>query len=215
MLKTFRAFLEFCYIARAGVLDTKSLTLLTDALKHFHDHRVIFEECGVRADGFALPRQHALSHYPSLIRAFGVPNGLCSSIIESKHIKAVKEPWRHSGCHEALGQMLLTNQRLDKLAVSRVDFRDRGMLDGTCLESECVHLSLRESFSLPLGVSHINKYLPCIGPQLPNHDAPQPVDPAQSQSNVELEDDDSELDGAIAGPRVMASVELVKTPSCE
>src|SRR5258708_32837454 len=215
MLKTFRVFMEFCYIARAGVLNTKSLALLTDALKCFHDHRVIFEECGVRADGFALPRQHALSHYPSLIQAFGAPNGLCSSITESKHIKAIKEPWRCSGHHEALGQMLLTNQWLDKLAVSHVDFRDQGMLDGTCLESECVHLSLRESFSLPFGVSHINKYLPCVGPQSPNHDAPQPVDPAQSQSNVELEDDNYEMDGPIAGPRVMASVELAKTPSCE
>src|SRR5713226_8473214 len=159
MLKTFQAFLEFCYIAHAGVLDTKSLALLTDALKCFHDHQVIFEECGVRADRFALPRQHALSHHPSLIWAFGVPNGLCSSITESKHIKAVKEPWHRSGRHEALGQMLLTNQWLDKLAVSRVDFRDRGMLDGTCLESKCVCLSLRESFSLPLGGGRIDKCL--------------------------------------------------------
>src|SRR5712692_7518252 len=195
MLKTFRAFLEFCYIARAGVLDTKSLALLTDALKRFHDHWVIFEECGVRADGFALPRQHALSHYPSLIRAFGAPNGLCSSITESKHIKAVKEPWRRSGRHEALGQMLLTNQRLDKLAVSRVDFRDRGMLDGTCLESECICLSLHESFSLHLGVSHINKYLPCVGCKSTKNNATQNVDTEQYKSNVELEDDDSELDG--------------------
>src|SRR5258708_25962137 len=159
MLKTFQAFLEFCYIACAGVLDTKSLTLLTDALKRFHDHWVIFEEGGVRADGFALPRQHALSHYPSLIRAFGVPNGLCSSITESKHIKAVKEPWRCSGRHEALGQMLLTNQQLDKLAVSHVDFRDRGMLDGTCLESKRVRLSLRESFSLPLCMNQMTQYV--------------------------------------------------------
>ena len=29
--------------------------------------------------------------------------------------------------------MLLTNQRLDKLAESRVDFANRGMLKGTCL----------------------------------------------------------------------------------
>lgn len=147
MLKTFRAFLEFCYIARANVLDTKTLASLTDALQRFHDHRGIFEECGVRPNGFALPRQHALSHYPSLIRAFGAPNGLCSSITESKHIKAVKEPWRRSGRHEALGQMLLTNQRLDKLAASRVDFKDRGMLHGTCLES--VLLGFRECFSFP------------------------------------------------------------------
>src|SRR5258708_13210720 len=121
---------------------------------------------------------------------------------ESKNIKVGKALWRHSGRHEALGQMLLTNQWLDKLAVSRVDFRDRGMLDGTCLESEHVRLSLCESFSLPLGVSHINKYFPCVAPQSPNHHAPQPLDPAQSQSNVELEDDDSKLDGAVAGPMV-------------
>lgn len=68
-----------------------------------------------------------------MIRAFGAPNGLCSSITESKHIKAVKKPWRRSSRYQALGQMLLTNQRLDKLAAARVDFQRRGMLKGTCL----------------------------------------------------------------------------------
>lgn len=63
---------------------------------------------------------------------FGAPNGLCSSITESKHIKAVKKPWRRSSKHKALGQMLLTNQRLDKIAAARVDFQLRGMLKGSC-----------------------------------------------------------------------------------
>jgi hypothetical protein len=76
-----------------------------------------------------------MSHYPALIRAFGAPNGLCSSITEAKHIKAVKEPWRRSNRCEALGQMLVTNQRLDKLAASRVNFAERGMLAGTCEQS--------------------------------------------------------------------------------
>jgi hypothetical protein len=73
-------------------------------------------------------------HYHHLIREFGAPNGLCSSITESKHIKAVKEPWRRSNRFNALGQMLLTNQRLDKLAAAKVDFVHRKMLDGTSLE---------------------------------------------------------------------------------
>jgi hypothetical protein len=47
----------------------------------------------------------------------------------------VKEPWRRSSRFEALSQMLLTNQRLDKLAAARVDFANRGMLKGTCLSS--------------------------------------------------------------------------------
>jgi hypothetical protein len=138
MVRTLRAFLEFCYLARRDVIDTTTINLLDDALTRFHHYRTIFEESGVRPDGFCLPRQHSLTHYISLIRAFGAPNGLCSSITESKHIKAVKEPWRRSNRYNALGQMLLTNQRLDKLAAARVDFVDRGMLKGSCL-SEYTH----------------------------------------------------------------------------
>ena len=60
-------------------------------------------------------------------------NGLCSSITELKHVKAVKKPWRCSSKFQALGQMLLTNQCNDKLVASRVDFNSCGMLVGTCL----------------------------------------------------------------------------------
>lgn len=132
MVQATRAFLEFCYIARRDIHDTNTLAALDDSLRRFHHHREIFRTSGVR-DGFNLPRQHSLLHYVKLIRAFGAPNGLCSSITESKHIKAVKEPWRRSNRFEALPQILLTNQRLDKLAAARVDFAERGMLQGTCL----------------------------------------------------------------------------------
>lgn len=128
MMRALRALIDFIYIARRDVQDTKSLAALQDALDRFHFYRSIFEECGVRVNGFNLPRQHSLTHYIKNIRAFGAPNGLCSSITESKHIKAVKEPWRCSNRYAALGQMLLINQRLDKLAASRVDFANRGML---------------------------------------------------------------------------------------
>jgi hypothetical protein len=146
MILTVQAFLDFCYIARRNTHDTKSLEALADAHKRFHTHRVIFEQCGVRPDGhgFALPRQHSLDHYFALIRAFGSPNGLCSSITESKHIEAVKEPWRRSSRFEALGQMLVINQRQDQLAASRVNFTKRGMLNGICLSS--VLSALRQDF---------------------------------------------------------------------
>ncbi|KAH9023764.1 hypothetical protein EDB85DRAFT_1870528, partial [Lactarius pseudohatsudake] len=135
MVQAMRAFLEFCYIARRDIHDTRSLGALDNALKRFHRHREIFREVGVRIKGFNLPRQHSLVHYTKLIRAYGAPNGLCSSITESKHIKAVKEPWRRSNRFDALSQMLLTNQRLDKLAAARVDFTNRRMLKGTCILS--------------------------------------------------------------------------------
>jgi hypothetical protein len=72
-------------------------------------------------------------HYGLLIEVFGAPNGLCSSTTESKHIKAVKKPYRRSGRNKPLSQILLTNKRLDKLAAARVDFTARGMMDGALL----------------------------------------------------------------------------------
>jgi len=132
MVQAIHAFLEFCYIARHNVHDTNSLTILDNALQRFHHHHKIFRTSGVHND-FNLPRQHSLNHYVKLVCAFEAPNGLCSSITESKHIKAVKEPWRRSNHFEALSQMLLINQHLDKLAAAHVDFTDCGMLEGTCL----------------------------------------------------------------------------------
>src|SRR6266487_3752783 len=96
MIRAFSAFLDFCYIARHNVLTESSLDDLKDALRRFHLYRTIFQMTGVCPSGFSLPRQHSLVHYWNVIRLFGAPNGLCSSITESKHIKAVKEPWHRS-----------------------------------------------------------------------------------------------------------------------
>lgn len=129
MVRSIAAFLDFCYIARKSVINERDLDALDDAVRRFHLEREIFKEVGVR-EHFSLPRQHSMVHYRALIEMYGVPNGLCSSITESRHIKAVKEPWRRSNRYEALGQMLLTNQRLDKLAAARLVYSQKGMLDG-------------------------------------------------------------------------------------
>ncbi|KAJ2913015.1 hypothetical protein MD484_g7397, partial [Candolleomyces efflorescens] len=128
MVQAISAFLDFCYIARRADFTEDTLKALDKALQLFYLHREIFRNTGVRPDGFSLPRQHSLSHYRHLIEEFGAPGGLCSSITESRHITAVKKPWRRSNRYEALGQMLLTNQRLDKLAAARVDFVRKGLL---------------------------------------------------------------------------------------
>ena len=132
MIRTFRAFLEFCYIARKNVITETDLSAQEGALSSFYANREIFVTSGVREE-FLLPRQHSLTHYPHLIRHYGAPNGISSSITESQHIRAVKEPWRRSNRHEALGQMLVTNQRLDKLAAAHSDFAKCGMLEGSVL----------------------------------------------------------------------------------
>jgi len=140
IVHTFWAFLEFCYLIHRDVLTDQTLMELQDALTWFHHYCEIFCTEGVCPNGFSLPRQHSLLHYEVLIRLFGAPNGLCTSITESKHIKAVKGPWRHSNRYKALSQMLLTNQCLDKLAASAVDFEKRGRLKGSVASSHMRYL---------------------------------------------------------------------------
>ncbi|KAI6006921.1 hypothetical protein EDD15DRAFT_2153545 [Pisolithus albus] len=133
VIRTFRAFLEVCYIVRCNVITDDTLMELKDALNRFHQYCKVFKDTGVRPEGFSLLRQHALVHYEALIRLFGAPNGLCMSITESKHITAVKKPWRRSSKHNALGQILQTNQRISQLAAAHADFEAWGMLPVSCL----------------------------------------------------------------------------------
>ncbi|KAG1848126.1 hypothetical protein F4604DRAFT_1935550 [Suillus subluteus] len=105
MVRAFRALLEFCFLVRRNVITEDTMKQIQDALTRFHHYRQIFETLGT-VPHFSLPRQHSMIHYVDMIRLFTAPNGLCSSITESKHIKAVKDPWRWSSKNNALGQPL-------------------------------------------------------------------------------------------------------------
>ena len=132
IIRCFNAYLDFCYIARASVLTTSALDRLDGALRRFHEYRKVFQQNGVRDPtpaGFSLPRQHAMVHYRHHIENFGAPNGLCSSITESRHISAVKRPWRRSSRYNAIHQIMRTNSRAEKLTAARAHFTSRGMLD--------------------------------------------------------------------------------------
>ena len=130
MLRCLRAFLESCYIVRHDIMMEIDIEASREILERFYRCRKVFLDEGV-LEGLSLPRQHAMSHYIRMIRLFGAPNGLCSSITESKRIKAVKEPWRRTNRYGARLQMLLIIQRL---AAMRVDFTERGVLEPTKLQ---------------------------------------------------------------------------------
>lgn len=142
MVKCLAAFLDFCYLVRRSTHTESMLNEIDNALTRFHRDRVIFKTLGVRKEGrvrkegLSIPRQHSLVHYKETIQLFGSPNGLCSSITESMHIKAVKDPWRRTNKYHPLGQMLLINQRLAKLAAFRSYLEKHGMLDGPLLPAD-------------------------------------------------------------------------------
>ena len=132
IIRCFNAYLDFCYIARASVFTKSTLDRLDEALERFHEYRKVFQQSGVRDPtpaGFSLPQQHAMVHYRQHIENFGAPNGLCSSITESRHISAVKRPWRCSSRYNAIHQIMQTNSRAEKLTAARAHFTSRGMLD--------------------------------------------------------------------------------------
>jgi Fe-S cluster biosynthesis and repair protein YggX len=128
VVRTFRAFLEFCYLVRKDNLSETDLDAADDALRRFHQYREVFRRLKVRPLGFSLPRQHSMVHYRSSIEELGAPNGLCSSITESKHITAVKQPWRRSNKNEPMQQMLVNIERLEKLDAARRRFAEQGLL---------------------------------------------------------------------------------------
>jgi hypothetical protein len=132
MVKAIAAFLDFCYLVRRPSINQDHLRAIQEALDRFHRYRKVFQTTGVREKGFSLPRQHAMMHYINHIIAFGAPSGLCSSITESMHIRAVKKPWRRSSRHHPLLQILRTNTRLSKLSAFRRSLVSRGMLGETC-----------------------------------------------------------------------------------
>jgi hypothetical protein len=122
--------MDACYIARRNTITSPSLEHFHQCVNNFQELRNIFIMTGVRTT-ISLPRQHALDHFYYAMQFFGSPNGLCSSITESKHIKAVKEPWRRSSRFKALIQMLRTIVRMDKMAALYQFFSKRGMMLGT------------------------------------------------------------------------------------
>lgn len=193
-MRTFRSFLEFYHISRRDAITENDLDMLQDAISNFHSYRQIFSS--VRGEkGFSLPRQHSMVHYPALIRLFGAPNGLCSSITESKHIRAVKEPWRRSNRNQALYQMLTTNQRLDQLAAAHVDFTARGMLNGPLMASALAAgaYDLYHNFSSPSLIKFSDL-------DFPNGDDEEPGNNG----------DDEPVQDAIVVNDVLAEVKLAK-----
>ncbi|KAI6045686.1 hypothetical protein EDC04DRAFT_2865210 [Pisolithus marmoratus] len=80
---------------------------LNKILARFYQYHEVFKTTGVQP-----------------IQLFGAPNGLCLSIPESKHVKAVKNLYWHTNKYHALGQMLLINQCSDKLWLSNEDKDD-------------------------------------------------------------------------------------------
>jgi hypothetical protein len=136
MVRCIAAFLDFCYLARRSVHTMSILARMEEALDRFHHYRQVFVTAGIRPTGFKLPRQHTLVHFVRGIIMFGSPNGVCTSITKSKHIEAVKKPWRRSNRFQPIGQIIHIITRIGKLAAALIEFGRRGMIPSGLVAKE-------------------------------------------------------------------------------
>jgi hypothetical protein len=192
-VQALQALLDFIYVAREDEHTDGLLDDLDDARERFELHREVFREAGVRTS-FNLPRQHAMKHYRHLIEMFGSPNGLCTSLTESRHKTAVKQPWRRSNHNDPLDQMMLTNQRMDKMLACQTFFEVNGLLRGTCLWDTMRGLGLVEDNAEEIPPGHAGNAAP--------------VQAAAVQDEAEEDGDDAV---PLEGPRIADHVELART----
>lgn len=130
MVQCVSAFLNCCYVVRRNYITSSDITFYKSELARFHHLRQVFIDTGVRTS-VELPRSHSMMHYADGIELFGSPNGICSSITESKHIVSIKDTWRRSSRNQPLPQMLRTITREEKLTAIRTVFKYRNMLSGS------------------------------------------------------------------------------------
>jgi hypothetical protein len=129
MVRAIREFIDFSYLVRREVIDADVLDAIDGCVERYHAYRESFKSEGVLSKtGFNLPRQHSMVHYRRLIQQFGAPNGLSTSLVESKHKESVKEPWRRSNRNDAVLQMAKTVERMEKLKAARAEYEKCGML---------------------------------------------------------------------------------------
>ncbi|KAH9918159.1 uncharacterized protein B0H18DRAFT_1086893 [Fomitopsis serialis] len=206
-----RSFMDFCYIARRSTHDEDSLRLMETHLRRFHELREVFREEAIRAN-FTLPRQHALMHYVRGIRLFGSPNGLCSSITESKHIRAVKKPWRATNKNNPLQQILKINCWLSKIAAARSVWGANGLLrhDGGDAENRhfndiadvlgepeplSIELAKKPAYSRPISRLDLDARLKTLLPNLIRRFLHEQLDPpADSDSDSDNEPEDVDIE---------------------
>lgn len=204
MIQCLSAFMEVCYVLRRNAITATALAHAEVELERFHSLRQIFIETGVR-DSISLPRQHSLMHFLKAVQLFGSPNGLCSSITESRHIEAVKKPWRRTNRNEPLLQMLTIIVRQDKMATLRRTLIDEGKLQGTT----AMHMAMA-----------VGEGGGILAPYDHPRGAFEHEDECEDDEDLQLHtqcdayalDDRSKDTGPISGPRVSSSVLLSKKP---
>ena len=115
---------------------------------------------------------------------------------------------------EAMGQMLVTNQQMDKLAASHTIFKSCGMLKGTGLSNVLHKLPTLFNYTLiPLLTDKLigQKQLMAIHADNSQEDIPMDDDSGNVVGNTNSNNDDDDDNISLSAPNVLVDVKLART----
>jgi hypothetical protein len=114
LVKAVRAMLDFLYLAQYPVHSTETLKHLEQALKQFHDNKIIFEELDIR-DSWEIPKLHFAIHYLTLIKWLGTTDNFDTQYTERLHIDFAKDAYEATNHKDEFAQMTLWLERKEKI----------------------------------------------------------------------------------------------------
>ncbi|KAJ3711351.1 hypothetical protein C8R42DRAFT_728691 [Lentinula raphanica] len=114
LMKCLRGLLDFLFLAQYPVHSTTTLSLLLDALDHFHDNKEIFIDLGIRSN-FHIPKIHFMNHYVDGIRCTGTLDNFNTEYTERLHIDLAKDAYAATNKKDELLQMTRWLERKEKV----------------------------------------------------------------------------------------------------
>ncbi|KAK0477417.1 hypothetical protein IW261DRAFT_1634689 [Armillaria novae-zelandiae] len=98
--------IDFIYLALLQSQMSMTLSLLRNALDHFHDHKNIFIQLEAwTQDHFNIPKIHSMEHYEDLICLFGSADRYNTEAPEWLHIDYAKDAYRATNRKDYMQQM--------------------------------------------------------------------------------------------------------------
>lgn len=116
VMLTFRALLDFIYLAQYPTHDDTTLKYMTDALELFHKHKNVLMELGIR-EHMNIPKLHSLLHYVDSIKNLGTTDNYNTEMFERLHIDCAKKAWRATNHRNERPQMVKWLERREKVAM--------------------------------------------------------------------------------------------------
>ncbi|EPS98694.1 hypothetical protein FOMPIDRAFT_1051333 [Fomitopsis schrenkii] len=115
---TFRALLDFIYLAQYPTHDNTTLKYMTDALELFHKHKDVLKELGI-CEHMNIPKLlvHSLLHYVDSIRNLGTTNNHNTEMFKRLHIDCAKKVWRAMNHRDECPQMVKWLEHREKVSI--------------------------------------------------------------------------------------------------